>query len=69
MSNLGSEWQGLGMRGSQQSQQFHDEAMKAGAEHLRVGYAAAPRRSHDARLTIAVATVISIAVIAVAIAL
>jgi len=67
--SLGSEWQALGVRTAQQTQQFHNEVMAADAEHLRVEYDALPRRSLRAKIGIALATVALIGLIAFLIAL
>lgn len=69
MSNdFGSEWQGLGMRASEQTQQFHDAAMKTGAEHLRVGYDAVVRHRRRRRVGMAAGGVIILAILVVLIA-
>lgn len=60
----GSELQALGMRASEQTQQFHDQAMTAGGEALRVSYDALPRRSRRSQaiiVAVAVAIVVGIA--------
>jgi hypothetical protein len=67
--SLGSEWQALGVRVAQQTQQFHNDALDAGAEHMRVEYDALPRRSRRAKLAIALGTVLLIALLAVLVAL
>jgi hypothetical protein len=67
--SLGSEWQALGVRTAQQTQQFHNEVLAANAEHLRVEYDAMPRRSRRAKVLIAIGTVLLIGVLAVLVAL
>ena len=67
--NLGSEWQALGTRVAQRTPQFHNDAMAANAEHLRVEYEAMPRRSRRAKFAIALGTLVSIGVLAFLIAL
>ncbi len=67
--NMGSEWQALGVRVAQRTQQFHNDAMAADAEHLRVEYEAMPRRSRQAKVLIAIGTILLVAVLGVLIAL
>jgi hypothetical protein len=67
--SLGSEWQALGVRTAQQTAQFHNEAMAANAEHLRVEYDAMPRRSLRAKIAIATGTVLLIGLLAFLVAL
>lgn len=67
--SLGSEWQALGVRVAQGTQQFHNDAMAAGAEHMRVEYDALPRRSRRAKIGIALGTIGLIGVLAFLIAL
>lgn len=43
MPNFGSEWANVGSAMSAQTQQNHDAAMAATAEHLRAGNDALPR--------------------------
>ena len=67
-NDFGSEWQGVGMRASEQTQQFHDAAMKAGAEHLRVGYDAVVRHRRRHRAVMAAGGVIMLVVLVVLLA-
>jgi hypothetical protein len=67
--SLGSEWQALGVRVAQQTQQFHNDVMDANAEHLRVEYDAMPRRSRRAKVAIASGTILLIGLIAFLVAL
>jgi hypothetical protein len=67
--SLGSEWQALGVRTAQQTQQFHNEVLAANAEHLRVEYDAMPRRSRRAKFAIGTGTVLLIGFLAFLIAL
>lgn len=67
--NMGSEWKALGVKVSQHTQQFHNDAMATNAEHLRVEYDALPRRSRRAKFAIALGTLVSIGIVAFLIAL
>ncbi|MDO9175253.1 MAG: hypothetical protein Q7V62_10645 [Actinomycetota bacterium] len=61
----GSELGNLGAASSAQAQQFHDAAMRSGAEHLRVSYDALPHHSHRRRLVAAAAVLAFLAVVGV----
>jgi hypothetical protein len=59
----------MGILTAADTQRFHDEAMAAGAESMRVQYDAVPRRSTKAKLAIAACTLLTIVGIGVLIAL
>jgi hypothetical protein len=59
----------MGILTAADTQRFHDEAMAAGAESMRVQYEAVPRRSKKAKLAIGACTLFAIVGIGVLIAL
>lgn len=53
MIHIGSELGNMGAAVSAQTQQFHDAALRAGAEHLRVAHDALPHHRRRRRLVVA----------------
>ncbi|MDP2292277.1 MAG: hypothetical protein Q8M22_13895 [Actinomycetota bacterium] len=62
----GSELGNLGAASSAQAQQFHDAAMRNGAEHLRVSYDAIPHPNHRRHLVALLAVLAGLAFLGVA---
>ncbi len=63
MENFGSEWANVGTAMSAPTQQNHNAAMAASAEHLRAGNDALPRHRVHWRRVVVIA---SLAVLAIA---
>ena len=66
MQNFGSEWANVGSAMSAQTQQNHNAAMAATAEHLRAGNDALPRHRVHWRRVIAIGSLAVLAVVGTA---